>query len=401
MHRDHGESRLMNAENYDVVIVGAGIHGAGVAQACAANGLRTLVLEKADGPACGTSGASSKLIHGGLRYLETAQFRLVYESLHERELLCRMAPDLVQLKTFHLPVYRDSKRSPLLVGTGLFLYWLLSGFRRSAVFRSVGQTKLAQLGIRQAGLRKLFAYQDAQTDDRALTATVLQSARSFGARILFNQELSEVDFHAGLYQITTGKGDHFAAKALVNAAGPWVNRVAQRFVDTPVEQLDISLVKGSHLLVDHSDIKNYFYLESPVDGRPMFVLPWKDKLLIGTTEQLFDGDPDQVACSREEERYLLDSVNFYFPDNPIAASEISGYMAGLRVLPADDQRQLNHRSRDTLILPSQRYPNYFAIYGGKLTTYRAVSERLAKKLHKQLGVKARFVSTKTIKLGSE
>ncbi|MFX4228730.1 MAG: FAD-dependent oxidoreductase [Porticoccaceae bacterium] len=391
----------MNAENYDVVIVGAGIHGAGVAQACAANGLRTLVLEKTDRPACGTSGASSKLIHGGLRYLETAQFRLVYESLHERELLCRIAPDLVQLKTFHLPVYCDSKRSPLLVCTGLFLYWLLSGFRRSAAFRSIGREGLAQLGIRQAGLRKLFAYQDAQTDDRALTAAVLQSARSLGAETRFSQELSEVCFRDGLYQITTGKGDRFAAKALVNAAGPWVNRVAQRFTDKPVEQMDISLVKGSHLIIDRGDMEDYFYLESPIDGRPMFVLPWKDKLMIGTTEQLFDGDPNQVACSAEEERYLLDSVNFYFPDNPIAASEISGYMAGLRVLPADDQRQLNRRSRDTLILPSQSYPNYFAIYGGKLTTYRAVSERLAKKLCKQLGVKAGFISTKAIKLGAE
>lgn len=391
----------MNTESYDLVIVGAGIHGAGVAQACAVNGLRTLVLEKADRPACGTSGASSKLIHGGLRYLETAQFRLVYESLHERELLCRIAPDLVQLKTFHLPVYRDSKRSPLLVRTGLFLYWLLSGFRRSAAFRSIGREGLAKLGIRQAGLRKLFAYQDAQTDDRALTAAVLQSARSLGAETRFNQELSEVCFRDGLYQITTGKGDHFAARALVNAAGPWVNRVAQRFTDEPVEQMDISLVKGSHLIIDRSDMENYFYLESPIDGRPMFVMPWKGKLMIGTTEQLFEGDPDEVACSGEEERYLLDSVNFYFPDNPIAASEVSGHMAGLRVLPADDQRQLNHRSRDTLILPGQRYPNYFAIYGGKLTTYRAVSERLAKKLHKQLGVKTRFVSTKTLPLGAK
>lgn len=391
----------MTTESYDVAIIGAGIHGAGVAQACAAIGLRTLVLEKADRPACGTSGASSKLIHGGLRYLETAQFRLVYESLHERELLCRIAPDLVLLKTFHLPVYRDSKRSPLLVRTGLFLYWLLSGFRRSAAFRSIGREGLAQLGIRQTGLRKLFAYQDAQTDDRALTAAVLQSARSLGAETRFSQELSEVCFRDGLYQITTGKGDHFTARALVNAAGPWVNRVAQRFVDEPVEQLDISLVKGSHLIIDRSDMDDYFYLESPIDGRPMFVLPWKGKLMIGTTEQLFDGDPDQVVCSAEEERYLLDSVNFYFPDNPIAASEISGHMAGLRVLPADDQRQLNHRSRDTLILPSQRYPNYFAIYGGKLTTYRAVSERLAKKLHKQLGVKTRFVSTKTLPLGAK
>jgi len=388
----------MSLDTYDVIVVGAGIHGAGVAQACAANGLHTLVLEKADRPGCGTSGASSKLIHGGLRYLETAQFRLVYECLRERELLCRIAPDLVQLKTFFLPVYHESQRSPLRVRLGLFLYWLLSGFRRSGAFRVVEEERLSQLDIRQNGLRQLFTYQDAQTDDRALTTAVLQSARALGAEGLFNQELSELCFRDGLYHINTSDGNSFASKSLVNATGPWINRVAQRFVGTPVEQLQISLVKGSHILVDRDDIKDYFYLESPIDGRPVFVLPWKGKLLIGTTEQLFDGDPDQVVCSKAEEHYLLESINPYFPDNPIAASAICGNTAGLRVLPADDQQTLNHRSRDTLILQSRLYANYFAIYGGKLTTYRSVSDRLVKKLHKGLGLNTRFVSTKDIAL---
>ena len=382
---------------YDVVVVGAGIQGAGVAQACAVNGLRTLVLEKAPRPACGTSSRSSKLIHGGLRYLETAQFRLVYECLQERALLCRIAPSLVSMKTFYLPVYRDTRRSAWWIHTGLAVYWALSGFNRDSAFRSEKIGVAERAGLRTAGLSRLFSYRDAQTDDRALTEAVLNSAIQHGARCEFNQELVGVRHRDGVYHLETASAVEFKGRVLINAAGPWVNHVAGCFSD-PVETLDISLVQGTHLVIAGTGIRDYFYLESPQDGRPVFVLPWKGDVLLGTTERVYSGNPDDVASTAEEASYLLDTFHHYFPLHTIGPANIQEHMAGLRVLPAD-QRNLNRKPRDTILLTSEHYPHYLAIYGGKLTAYRSTSERVVRKLMKWLDFKRPYQSTRNLFLG--
>jgi glycerol-3-phosphate dehydrogenase len=265
---------------YDLVVVGAGIHGAGVAQAAAVKGHSALVIEKREAAGLETSSASSKLIHGGLRYLETAQFRLVYECLREQRLLLRNAPHLVRRSAFYIPVYRDSQRHPAWIYLGLHCYRLLSGWRREDAIRTVPRDQWPQLGIRQENLRAVFRYFDAQTDDQQLTRAVLQSAEKLGAQVRFQCAITRATKADGLYELTLTDGSLIRCRTLVNAAGPWANAVAA-VLAAPQQPLD--WVQGVHLVLERPSPASCFYLESPRDKRAVFVLPWKGKTLVGTT----------------------------------------------------------------------------------------------------------------------
>lgn len=356
----------------DVLIVGAGIHGAGVAQAAAAQGHSVLVVEKCAEAGSETSRASSKLIHGGLRYLESAKFRLVYECLKERHLLLQNAPHLVRLQPFYIPVYQTSQRHPLWIGLGLFVYWALSGFDRRNRFRMLSKKEWPQLACSKLNLRAVFQYFDAQTDDQALTQAVLRSAQELGAQVSFGSECCAATLIDGRYHVCLSNGENITCKALVNAAGPWVNDVAECVEGAPKQSLE--WIQGTHIVLDKTAPKGCFYLESPRDGRAVFVLPWKGKTMVGTTEKQLN--QPRASASEAEVEYLLEVYNSYFNDDLASRAEVHSVMCGTRVLPAD-KGSATTRSRETLF-QIQRHDSsaYLAIYGGKLTSYRATAAKV-------------------------
>lgn len=382
MNELHQDKPVAEDAIYDVVVVGAGIHGAGSAQAAAARGWRVLVLEKGE-VASGTSSKSSKLIHGGLRYLETFQLRLVYESLRERHLLLRNAPDLVQLRPFHIPVYRSGSRRPLWIRLGLMLYALLGGLGRNTRFRTIPQRQWTHLdGLNTEGLVHVFQYRDAQTDDAALTRAVLASAQSMGAEVRCNTEVVGVVRQRDHFQVAVeAGGEPIRCRALVNAAGPWVNRLAVR-IDPQPPKIAVDLVQGVHIVLDFEAPDACYYLESQDDGRAVFALPWQGKVMVGTTEKHCGDAPERCQPSDEEITYLLRVFNHYFPGREATTQDIVATTAGLRVLPqaTPDAPVFSKLPRDTLFVLEGKSPVYLAIYGGKLTCYRSTAEKAVRKL---------------------
>lgn len=393
-------------EHYDIVVIGGGIHGAGVLQAAAAAGYSCLLLEQYARPAMATSSRSSKLIHGGLRYLESGEFKLVYECLRERGLLLRNAPSLVKLKPFIIPVYRNAWRSPWEIRAGLGIYSLLAGLGRRVRFKTIPTEQWNELdGLRQTELQHVYQYADAQTNDAELTAAVIRSARSLGAKTLYQSEFREAVFEQGAYQIrfldlSANLTRRVSAAALVNAAGPWVNRVMERVQPNP-ESMQIEWVRGSHIVLPGPASDRIYYLESTSDRRAIFVMPWYGQTMIGTTEQFHFGDPAKVEPTPEEVEYLLGVFNFYFPNRyqkPATADMIVESFAGLRVLPKDDRNPFQ-RTRETLFGYDDRAkPRLVAIYGGKLTSYRSTSERVIRILKRCLPARERKADTRKLKL---
>lgn len=385
--------------DYDIVIIGAGIHGAGAAQAAAAAGYSALVLEQYETPAQGTSSKSSKLIHGGLRYLETAQLQLVYECLNERRILLNNAPHLVKLVPFHIPIYKKTTRRPWKIMAGLSLYTLIS----RKMFNRVPRNRWDQLdGLSTTDLDAVFSYYDAQTDDARLTRCVLSSARSMGAEVYTNTRFESAHLSKGGCELTYIQADlgederkKVSARVLINTAGPWVNDVLDHIEPKP-EQMTVKLVQGSHIIVP-GKVKHPYYLESPQDRRAVFVMPWKDKILIGTTENEYHGDPAKVHPLESEINYLIDIYNFYF-NKKFTQSDVIDSFSGLRVLP-DDGDSFFKTSRDTYF--NVDTPGVISVYGGKLTSYRATSEKLIDQLKYTLPERKRLADTKTLQLPDE
>ncbi len=387
----------MTAPDYDIVVIGAGIHGAGVAQAAATAGFRVLVLEQT-APAAGTSSRSSKLIHGGLRYLETARLRLVRESLAERELLLRLAPGLVRRVPFHIPVYRSTRRRPWQITTGLSLYAALAGFRQHAGFSRIARCDWDRLdGLATDGLDAVFRYTDAQTDDTLLTRAVLASARELSAAFLCPARFETARREANGYRVrfTQGGSTHeVRAFAIVNCAGPWANEILSRIEPQPVA-VEVELVQGAHIVVDTPLASGAYYVESPRDGRAVFCVPWRGGTLVGTTETAFHGDPAQVRASQAEVEYLVETLRHYFPHASGAARES---FAGLRVLPSSGSRHF-HRSRETrLYVDDPASPRLVTVYGGKLTTYRRTALKALARLRHALPRARRQADTAEITL---
>lgn len=383
---------------FDLVVCGAGIQGSGIAQAAAAAGWKILVLEKAAAPAAGTSSRSSKLIHGGLRYLETMQLGLVRQSLREKALLLRLAPTLVTPARFVIPVYRESRRSPLWIQLGLWLYRVLAWPARKQVRGRYAQSEWREHpALRQEGLRAIFEYQDAQTDDAALTNAVLHSAKELGAELRFGARIVRITHGDKLFTLHLEDGTRIRSRTLVNATGPWVNRFIRLFDGCTPPSLDIELVQGSHLVLNRAALACCYYLEAPDDGRAVFVLPWKGKVLIGTTELPFEGDPQDCAPTAGEIAYLLRAFNRYFPALAATENDIAESFAGLRVLPAAPT-SATARSRETVLVSSHALPGYLGVYGGKLTAYRGNAELAIDKLQAFVPARARKGDTESLVL---
>ncbi len=383
-------------KEYDVIIVGGGIHGAGVLQAAAAAGHSALLIEKR-ALASGTSSRSSKLIHGGLRYLESGQFSLVRESLRERSVHLRIAPDLVELKSFFIPVYGDTRRRPWQLKLGLALYALLGGFARGTGFGSVARRDWARLdGLQTRNLDAVIRYYDAQTDDAALTRAVVGSARSLGGELAMpatflgaglGEDGVEVHFDHGGARVAC------RARVLVNAAGPWATQVA-RAVTPAIQVPAVDLVQGTHIVLPMRVTAGIYYVESPADGRAIFIMPWKGETLIGTTETPYQGDPDQVRPLPEEEEYLLNVARHYFPAAAgMTRGDIRERFAGLRVLPAASEKAFD-RSRETIFTTDRDpHPRVLGIYGGKLTGWRAAAAQVLNLIGPSLDAKPRRAAT--------
>ena len=385
------------AENFDVVVIGGGIHGVGVAQAAACDGYSVLVIEKS-ALANGSSSRSSKLIHGGLRYLEGFEFSLVWESLYERTLLLKLAPELVRLQPFHIPVYPDTSRRPLTLRAGLSLYALLSGLQPASRYRKLRRSEWDGLdGLETRGLQVVYQYFDAQTNDAGLTRAVMHSAIELGAELACPAEFVAAEIDASGCRIqyrSNGSIRECRCATLVNAAGPWANTLVERIKPAPAK-VDIDLVQGAHLVMEGGLERGCYYMEVPADRRAVFLLPWGEHALLGTTETDFTGRPDTVAPLASEEEYLLDVMQHYFPRRSL---RVIDRFAGLRVLPVTTHAAFR-RSRETwLPVDNPRAPRIVSIYGGKLTGYRATARKVMRLLHRTLPARQRVARTSRLKL---
>ncbi len=388
------------SRDYDLAVIGGGIHGAGVAQAGAAAGFSVLLIEQYPGLAQGSSSRSSKLIHGGLRYLETGQFGLVRESLHERTLLLRLAPNLVKLVPFHIPIYRDSLRPRWKTRAGLSLYSALGGFGPETRFVKLDRAEWPGLdGLTTDGLLAVYRYHDAQTDDAALTRAVVASARELGAELLLGARVDAIDLEASGAVLSVDLGGErrsVKAAAVVNAGGPWANHVLAK-VSPEQSKVPIDLIQGAHLVIPGKLERGIYYVEAG-DGRVIFAMPWRENIMIGTTETPWRSDPAASYPQDAEIEYLLDSFGRLFPGRRAVRGEIVAAFAGLRVLPAGDGDAFR-RPRDVVLhTDGAALPRLVSIYGGKLTTYRATAEKALLKLSRSLPKRTAIADTSRITL---
>ena len=390
-------------DRYDIVVIGGGIHGVGVAQAAAAQGYSVLLVEKKE-LASGTSSRSSKLIHGGLRYLETGQFSLVRECLRERAILLRIASDLVQLRDFFVPIYQNTRRRPWQLRIGLTLYASLSGFAKTARFGTVRRADWDGFdGLTTKHLQTVFQYRDAQTDDARLTQAVMRSATHLGAECAIPAKFvagSLKDDGCEIVIDTNGSTRRIWTTVLVNASGPWANQVLE-CIRPRVATCQFELVQGAHIIVPVHANRGIYYLEAPQDQRGVFVMPWHEQTMVGTTETPFYDDPDHTHPREAEVRYLLEVFGYYFPQfADLTPDDVCSAFAGLRVLPSGSGRAFN-RSREMILhVDRPQRPRILSIYGGKLTAYRATAEKVIHQLAPMLPPRRAIADTRQLRLAA-
>jgi glycerol-3-phosphate dehydrogenase len=367
---------------FDLLILGGGITGAGVALDAALRGLRIALIDKGDF-ASGTSSVSSKLVHGGLRYLEHGDFRLVYEALHERGRLLRNAPHLVHPLRFVLPFYRQSRMPSWKGRIGLFLYDLLAGRENIGRSQSLALHRLPEEfpALRSSDLMSAATYYDAQMDDARVCIEVLKSAANEGA-VLANYVEAIAFESSGVRALDRVNGAKFTIRArqVLNATGPWVDQICRLAGETGGPHLKPT--KGVHLVAPDRGLSAAFLLLHPADGRVFFVIPWLGKTLIGTTDTLDSAGPDAVAVTREDIEYLLEGHNHYFSP-PHAEPDILGQFAGLRPLLRSNSEDPASMTRDFHLITSRS--GLLSVAGGKYTTYRHIAEVVTDEIARRLG----------------
>lgn len=379
---------------YDLAIVGAGINGAGIARDAALRGLSVIIFDQAD-MCSATSAASSRLIHGGLRYLEHGEIPLVYESLHERQTLRRIAGHLVEPLRICIPVYADARRGPLMIRLGMIAYDLLSWTKHLPRHEMLGRDAIieAEPGLQTRGLRAAARYYDAQvTYAERLVLENLLAARAAGAEIRTYHAVTGMsvdnDRVATVYceDRLTGERSEVAVELVVNAAGPWVDDVLA-VVGRPFRRF-IGGTKGSHIVVSPfaGAPADAFYVEAAADGRPFFIIPWNGLYLIGTTDIRYEGDLHELRASRQEVEYLLAETNRVFPQANLSAADVHYAYAGVRPLPQRTKGPESAITRRHVIRSHRRIVRrLFSIIGGKLTTHRELAEKAVDKVGKALG----------------
>ena len=374
-------------EPIDLLVIGGGINGAGIARDAAGRGLSVELVEK-DDLASHTSSASTKLVHGGLRYLEQFEFRLVAESLREREVLLANAPHIIWPLRFILP-HEPSMRPKWMLRIGLAIYDRLGGRKRLPGSKRVSFKAAPHRAILRDHLQSGFEYSDCWVEDARLVVLTAMDAKERGARISTRTECVGLTRHADCWSaIVRGpQGDReVRAKVVVNAAGPWVDRVAKTALGqgTPAH---LRLVKGSHIIVPRSFAGEHAYIFQQADGRIVFAIPYeRDFTLIGTTDLLYDGDLDHVAISAEERTYLRRAVTQYLKSG-VTEEDIVHTYSGVRPLYEDKAASNSTVTRDYVFeLETKGGAPILSVYGGKITTYRKLAEHALAKLARHLPV---------------
>jgi len=383
---------LNDSEIVDLMIVGGGINGTGIARDAAGRGLKVVLCEQ-DDLANHTSSASTKLIHGGLRYLEYYEFRLVREALIEREVLLNAAPHIIWPLRFILP-HSPEQRPAWLIRLGLFLYDHLGGRKKLPGSSSLDMEVDPAAVPLKPGVTTAFSYADCWVEDARLVVLNAKDAAERGAEILTRTRCTEAKRMNGLWQVTLASNRgapvrKITARALINAAGPWVSSFIK---DRLQQQSDSSvrLVKGSHIVVTKLFDHENPYIFQNADGRIVFAIPYeRDYTLIGTTDQEYRGDPSDIQIDDDEIDYLLTSVNRYL--KKVSREQIVWTYAGARPLYDDAEGSASAVTRDyvfDLDAPQDDAP-LLSIFGGKLTTYRKLAEHAMEKLQPVMGFKGR------------
>jgi glycerol-3-phosphate dehydrogenase len=396
---------MVATRSVDLLVIGGGIHGAAVARDAAGRGLKVMLAEKGD-YASATSSASSKLIHGGLRYLEHLELALVRESLLERAGLLKTAPHLVTPQRFLLPIYGWQKRQAWFVHAGLALYDLLSLGDGLAPSGRLSGREIAHLPhLRQDGLASVLHYHDAKTDDARLTLAVLLDARSRGADVLSRRAVTAISSIDNGYAVEVDERGHkvdIAARFIVNASGPWVASVDAMTAAAPPPR-PLRLVRGSHIVLamPKPQLRDAYTLQDE-DERVIFVIPWLEGrfLIVGTTDVPHKGDPGAAVCSAEEESYLLAAYNRYLADpaGPATSRDVAFTWSGVRALHDDEATRPSRISRSAALSSAANgLGGFVTLYGGKLTTHRLLAEQVLDRLA-SLGAKMSGPWTKGVAL---
>jgi glycerol-3-phosphate dehydrogenase len=372
---------------FDLLILGGGITGAGVALDAVLRGLRVALIDKGDF-ASGTSSVSSKLIHGGLRYLEHGGFHLVYEALHERGLLLNNAPHLVHPLRFIIPFFRGMRVRPWKWRTGLTFYDLLAGAGNIRRSRPLGVRRLRREFpmLRSDTLQGGAAYHDAQMDDARVCLEVIRTAAAHGAPVANYVEAVALERGGGPLTCVRAV-DHvrggelrIRARQVLNATGPWVDAVCRLAGEAGEPRLKPT--KGVHLVVPDRGLAAAFLLLHPRDGRVLFVIPWLGKTLIGTTDTHSDAAPEDLAVTPGEMAYLLEAHNHYFSP-ALGPADVLGSFVGLRPLVRARRDEPSAMSREFRLFRSS--PGMLSVAGGKYTTYRHMAEVITDEVCRQLG----------------
>lgn len=371
----------------DLLVIGGGVNGAGIARDAAGRGLSVVLCEKGD-LAEGTSSRSSKMVHGGLRYLEYYEFRLVREALIEREVLLRAAPHIIWPMRFVLP-HSPEQRPAWLTRLGLFLYDHLGGRKVLPPTRALDLRRAAEGAALRDEFRRAFEYSDCWVDDSRLVVLNAIDARTRGAEILTRTEMIGARRAEGLWQAEladrrSGARRVVQARAIVNAAGPWVERVLGRIAGVRSERR-VRLVKGSHIVTSKFWQGEHAYLLQNTDKRVIFVNPYEGNLaLIGTTDIPFEGEPDAAIVEEQEIQYLLAVAARYFKAPP-TRGEVLHYFVGVRPLNDDSAENPSAVTRDYTFdiephAPQTGEPPVLSVFGGKITTFRKLAEHALEKL---------------------
>jgi glycerol-3-phosphate dehydrogenase len=380
----------ITAQPADVLVIGGGITGAGVARDAAMRGMRTVLVEQQDFGA-GTSSRSSRLVHGGLRYLETGDLRLVLEANRERRILLRIAPHLVWPLPFVFPLHRGDRIPLWRLAAGMWLYDALALFRNVKTHRMLGKRALleAEPMLRERGLLGGARFYDAQCDDARLTLATVRSAVHHGALVANYTAVRALERTAGrvvgaqLEDRLTGARGVLRASVVVNATGPWADKL--RVLEDSGAAPLLQPTKGVHIVVERSrlDHRDAIVFTSPIDGRVLFILPWGELSYIGTTDTDTSEPPDRLTVTGDDIVYLLRSVNARFPGARLGVEDVRGSWAGLRPLLADrDRKSASNRSREHAIVYGSG--GMITVVGGKLTTYRSMAAEVVNRAAREL-----------------
>jgi len=384
----------LSEQTFDLLIIGGGIFGAGAARDAAMRGLRVALVEQGDF-ASGTSSRSSKLIHGGFRYLEQKAFGLVAEASRERRILQTIAPHRVKPLSFLLPVYKGDPRPLWEMRLGMTIYDVLALFRNAGNHHTLGPSQVHTIEPRleTRDLRGAIQFYDCQEDDARFCIDNIMDADRMGAVCAnycqltgFRTEDDKI-VAATVTDRISGNPFEIRAKTFINAAGPWVDRIGQMAPSASSNSRpSLSPTKGVHILLPAITLAHGVFFQGRSDGRMIFILPWNDCSLVGTTDTDFHDDPGKVAADSSDVDYLLARAAEIFPSAHFKPSDVIATVAGVRPLLKSNSADPSSRSREHQLI--QTGDNFLSLCGGKYTTYRLVAKQAVDRIYEMLGSKA-------------